>query len=354
MSEPVSLTELSYDELVAWITGLGEPPFRAAQVFQWIHHLLAAEFSAMTNLPADLRQRLTDLAVLKSVRQLESITSADGLTTKVLLQLFDGESIETVLMHYQGRHTVCVSTQVGCPVACAFCVTGQSGFKRNLSSGEIVDQVLHFARQLHEQLDAAITNVVLMGMGEPLLNYEATLKAIRIVNDPRGMGIGARRFTVSTAGVVPGIRRLAGEGLELGLAVSLHAADNELRNRLVPLNKRYPVSELIAACREYIHATGRRVTFEYALIETVNDTIQHARDLAGMLRNMQCHVNLIPCNPNLRGSFRPSSRERVLAFRAELNRLRINNTVRLERGIEIRAGCGQLRSRTAGEGAIPG
>ena len=342
--EKILLADLSHEQLVSWVTGQGEPAFRATQLFEWIYRSLVSGFGAMANLPLSFRQKLADLATIQSLLPLEAVTSADGLTTKVLLQLPDGETMESVLMSYEGRQTVCVSSQVGCALGCPFCATGQSGFKRNLSAGEIVEQVLHFARQLQAR-DAAISNVVFMGMGEPLANYEATWQAIRILNDRRGFRLGARRFTISTVGLVPGIRRLAQEKLAVGLAVSLHAADNALRDRLVPVNRRYPLAELIAACQEYVQHTGRRVSFEYALIEGINDAPRQARELGHLLRGLLCHLNLIPVNPTPGCTYRPSSRERVMAFRRELNRMGIANTVRLERGIDIQAGCGQLRSR---------
>jgi len=344
MTEPILLTDLSYEELQSWVAAQGEPSFRARQIFEWIYRGLVADFAAMTNLSLGLREKLAGLAVIQSLSPLESVTSADGLTTKTLLQLRDGETIESVLMRYEGRQSVCISSQVGCALGCPFCATGQGGFKRNLSPGEIVEQVLYSARQLQSQ-GLAVNNVVLMGMGEPLANYEATWKAIRILNDPRGFRLGARRFTISTAGMVPGIRCMAQEKLEVGLAVSLHAADDVLRNRLVPLNKRYPLAELLAACREYVEQTSRRVSFEYALIQGLNDDPRQARELGQFLRGLLCHVNLIPLNPTTECDYRPSARERIMAFRRELNDTGIPNTVRLGRGADIQAGCGQLRSR---------
>jgi 23S rRNA (adenine2503-C2)-methyltransferase len=344
VSDKLLLTDLTYDEMVAWMAQQGEPAFRAQQLFAWIYRSLSGDFASMSNLPGALRQRLDSVALLQSVSALTSATSADALTVKTLLQLPDGETIETVLMRYDGRQTVCVSTQVGCAVGCPFCATGQSGFKRNLSTGEIADQVLYFARELHSQ-GQAVTNVVLMGMGEPLANYEATWGAIRVLNDPRGLGLGARRFTISTAGLVPGIQRMAGEELAVGLAISLHAADNALRDRLVPINRRFPIAPLIAACRAYAKRTGRRVSFEYALVDGVNDDPVQARELGRLVHGLLCHVNLIPVNPTTGCDYRPSPREKIMAFRRQLTSMGIANTVRLPRGTDIQAGCGQLRSR---------
>jgi 23S rRNA (adenine2503-C2)-methyltransferase len=340
----VLLTDWSYEQLESWVTARGEPPFRASQLFEWIYRSLVFDFRSMTNLPLRLRRELNDLAIVQPLLSLDALTSRNGLTTKVLLQLSDHKTIEAVLMHYEGRHTVCVSSQIGCAVRCPFCATGQGGFQRNLTAGEIVSQVLYFAQQLQPG-DRLITNVVLMGMGEPLANYEAVWDAIQILHDPRGFRLGARRFTVSTVGLVPGIRRLAQEKLAVGLAVSLHAADNALRDQLVPINRHYPLSELMAACREYVRCKGRRMSFEYALIDGINDGVEQASALGHLLRGLLCHVNLISLNPIEGCDYRPSNRKRVLAFRRELNRMGIPNTVRLGRGNDIQAGCGQLRSR---------
>jgi len=348
MTEKAVLTNMPFDQLAQWITGQGTPAFRANQLLEWIYHSLVFDFQDMTNLPAGLRQKLAEVSVIQPLAPLEVTQSADGLTTKALLQLTDGETIETVLMHYEGRRTVCVSSQVGCAIGCPFCATGQSGFRRNLNSGEIVQQVLFYARQLKEQ-GIVLTNVVLMGMGEPLANYDATWAAIHILNDPRGLGLGARRFTISTAGLVPGIRRMAREHLEVNLAISLHAANDALRNQLVPVNRRYPLTELIPAVHDYVQHTGRRVSFEYALIEGINDDPMQGQELGHLLKGVLCHVNLIPMNPTAKSDMRPSSRARIMAFRRKLNDLGVANTVRLARGVEIQAGCGQLRSRHLGE-----
>ncbi len=338
------LTDLSWEQIKSWMDSLGEPAYRASQLFSWIYRSLVDDFEAMTNLPLSLRQQLAELATIQSLRPLDTVVSSNGLTSKTLFELRDGETIEAVLMRYEERHTVCISSQVGCAIGCPFCATGQSGFARNLSSGEIVDQVLHFARLLKGD-GLSVTNVVLMGMGEPLANYDAMWGAIEILNDQRGFGLGSRRFTVSTAGLVPGIARLVQEKLPVGLAVSLHAANDALRDSLVPVNRRYPLSDLIRACREYATHMGRRVSFEYALISNLNDNPSQAEELGQLLQGMLCHVNLIPLNPTEDCDYQPSSRDRVLAFRRVLNRMGIPNTLRLERGMDIKAGCGQLRSR---------
>jgi 23S rRNA (adenine2503-C2)-methyltransferase len=257
-------------------------------------------------------------------------------------------------MNYGGdsggrRNTVCVSTQVGCPIGCPFCATGRQGFERNLSPGEIIDQVLFFARYLKDRATTEeagrVTNIVFMGMGEPLANYDALWQAIERLNSPGYFGLGARNMTISTAGLVPQIARLAGEKLQVGLSISLHAAENGLRDRLVPLNRRYPLEMLIPACREYAGISGRRVTFEYALFAGINDSEKQARVLAHLLKGLLCHVNLIPANANPGSDFIAPAWPVVLAFQKELKRLGVNATVRQSKGQGIEAGCGQLRSR---------
>ena len=250
-------------------------------------------------------------------------------------------------MRYRNRNTVCASSQIGCPIGCAFCATGRRGFVRNLTSGEITAQVLHFAGKLREE-NARVTNVVFMGMGEPMLNFNAVWQTICNLKHPDGLGLGARRFTISTAGVVPGIERLARRSRSIGLAISLHAPDNALRDKLVPINKRYPLEHLISASKFYVRRTGRRVTFEYALIQAVNDSDDHARRTAELLRGLLCHVNLIPLNPIPGSVYEPSQRDRVLRFQQMLARGHIQATVRAPRGLNIQAGCGQLRERRLG------
>jgi 23S rRNA (adenine2503-C2)-methyltransferase len=278
-------------------------------------------------------------------------------TRKALLCLGDGELIETVLMAYarsagrdgegsRGRATVCVSSQAGCAMACTFCATGQMGFRRNLSADEIVSQVMHFARELHAD-GARVSNVVFMGMGEPLANYAQVLKAVSILHDPALLGLGARNITISTVGLVRGIERLSEEPLQLGLAVSLHAPNDTLRRKLVPTASPDSVQQIVEACRRYIARTGRRVTFEYALIDAVNDGRETARELAALLQGLNCHVNLIPLNPTAGTGLRRPSRGRVLDFQRELSSRGVNCTVRVEKGVDISAACGQLRTDAA-------
>lgn len=345
--------DLSLPELQALLEGWGEPPFRARQVWEWLYIHLADDWEQMTSLPRPLRQRLAEHLPLVSPRVLATQVSSDGLTCKDLLQLADGETVETVLMRYERRRTACISTQVGCPISCIFCATGQAGFRRNLSAGEIVAQAIHFARMLRAEggipAYRPLSNVVLMGMGEPLLNYQATLEAIRRLSDPQGFRLGQRHITLSTVGIVPEIDRLAeekspsGGPLQITLAISLHAATDELRNRLVPINRRYGLDALFAACRRYVTRTGRRISFEWVLIAGVNDSPAQAGALADRLQGLTAHVNLIPLNPTPAYEGKPPSRQAIAAFTDVLERRGIPFTVRLRRGIEIQAGCGQLR-----------
>lgn len=346
------LTDLTSTQIQELVTSLGEPVYRARQLQSGIYQGLARSFAEMTDLPKAFRQRLADKFRLHCLSPLLEVTGRDN-TVKTLFALLDGQTIESTLMRYpagkgKARYTVCLSTQVGCPIGCPFCATGQQGFTRNLTPGEIIDQVLYFAHHLRDQnpdAEHTITNLVFMGMGEPLANYESLWQAIEMLNSPEGFGLGARNMVISTAGLVPQIKRLSREKLQVGLAVSLHASDDALRSKLVPVNQRYPLRELISACREYYEATGRRVSFEYILFEGINDSLHQARSLAQLLRGLNCHVNLIPANRTANQDFRPPIKSTVLAFQRELKRRHINCTLRQRKGIDIDAGCGQLRSR---------
>ena len=348
-SKRESFFDLNIAQLEALLAALGAPAYRAKQVQHWVYSGLAASFDEMANLPKELRAKLSEEIALRAVSPKYEAVSCDG-TVKMLFSLRDDKTIESALMPYSNvkgrpRHTICVSTQVGCPIGCPFCATGQQGYERNLTPGEIIDQVLYFARRLRDQNESTVDNVVFMGMGEPLLNFDALWQAIEMLNSPQGFGLGARQMTISTAGIVPGIRRLSREGLQVGLAVSLHAANDNLRNMLVPINWKYPLEKLMAACRDYVESTGRRVSFEYALFEGLNDSTEHARALAKLLKGMNCHVNLIAGNPTSDAEFKASGKGAVLAFQEELQLRHIPCTLRVRRGIDIDAGCGQLRSR---------
>lgn len=337
------------------VVAIGQPIFRAQQVLRWAYRRLAGGYEEMSDLPALLRQQLAEALPMTAPVAVAEQQSADGSTCKALLSLPRGDSVESVLMSYaageatRARNTVCISTQVGCAMGCVFCATGQQGFLRNLSSGEIVQQVLHFARALRQHGEH-VTNVVFMGMGEPLANYDATLRSIETLKNPSAFGLGARRITISTVGLVPAIRRLASEGLQVGLAVSLHTPDDEMRRRLIP-TARWPVVEILAAADEYTSRTGRRYTVEYALIERTNDSPELAAELARLVRGRPCHVNLIPVNPTANAGTPRSSRSRVLAFERVLHDAGINVTVRVEKGVDIAAGCGQLRGSEQGKHA---
>ncbi len=351
-----SIYDLSLSELQTQLAAWGYPAYRARQIWQGLYRNLWAAPADFHVLPAALRAQLAEAYRWQPLAPVTELRSADGQTVKTLFRLADGRQIETVLMKYgdpaaevpprrKRRRTLCISTQAGCAMGCTFCATGQMGFQRHLTAGEIVAQVIRFARQLAQQGER-LTNVVLMGMGEPLHNYENTLQAIDRLNDSQGFAFGARRFTLSTVGLVPAIRRFAAEKRQVGLAVSLHAADDDLRARMLPIARRYPLAELMAALREYAAQTRRRVTFEWALVEGVNDSPQQARQLAALLSGLLAHVNLIPLNPTAGFAGRGSSARRVRAFAAVLEEAKIPVTVRLRRGVDIQAGCGQLASRT--------
>ncbi len=343
------LYNLNLPSLQSLLKNWGQPAYRARQLWEWLYVHLLTDLEQMTNLPRSLRERLAAETSVGVPQVADTVQSSDKRTRKDLLRLGDGETVEAVLMQYERRRTVCISTQVGCAVGCTFCATGQMGFRRDLSSGEIVAQVLHFARILHDEAKGErLTNVVLMGMGEPLLNYDSSLDAVRRLIHPQGFNLGQRHITLSTVGVVPGIRRLADEGLQITLAVSLHAATDQLRDQLVPINRRYGLDDLFEACHHYVKRTRRRVSFEWALINGVNDTPAQAQALAARLTGILAHVNLIPLNPTSSYTGRPSSQSTLADFTAILERHRIPHTIRVRRGVNIQAGCGQLRQRSVG------
>jgi 23S rRNA (adenine2503-C2)-methyltransferase len=295
-----------------------------------------------------VREQLSQVLRFEALTSIKYLDSSDEQTRKTLFQTHDKRLIEAVLMKYdpsthkgQGRRTLCISTQAGCAMGCVFCATGQMGFKRHLTSGEIIAQVMHYARMLHAQ-DEKVTNVVLMGMGEPFHNYDNTMAAIDRLNDPDGYAFGARRFTISTVGLVSKIRQFADEKRQVNLAISLHAADDEARGKIMPVNKRNNISKLLEACRYYVDQTGRRITFEWALIGGVNDTEEVARKLASRLKGLMCHVNAIPLNPTTGYDGRATDRQRAAKFKGALEQAGIPCTIRMRRGIDIQAGCGQL------------
>lgn len=349
----LELRALSEQELTGVCTGLELKKFRAGQVFQWVQGKAVQTWEDMKNIPAQERLQLAEGLDFHPLELVREQRSHDG-TRKYLFRLQDGDTIECVLMEYErksarDRRTVCVSTQVGCAVGCAFCATGLGGFRRNLSPGEIVGQVLDITHHLRrEDPEFNVTNIVFMGMGEPLLNYDSVIKSITLLNDAKGQNIGMRRMTISTSGVAPKIRQLARDNPQVGLAVSLHAATDEVRDALVPMNRRYPLKELMAACREYSDLTNRRLTFEVALTADTARRSQ-AEELAGLLKGQLGHVNLIPVNPVAEtGMKRPLASE-LKTFAEVLERSGLTVTVREERGTDIDAACGQLRRQWESE-----
>jgi 23S rRNA (adenine2503-C2)-methyltransferase len=338
---PINLYTLRQDDLTDLLAQWGQPRFRAKQVWGWLYDKPVGSFEAMTDLPTALRERLHSETTLGVLSPATERTSKDG-TVKRLYELPDSQLIESVLMPYDDhRRTACISTQAGCAMGCTFCATGQMGFARHLSAAEIVEQAVRFAQLLYASGDR-LSNVVLMGMGEPFHNYDASLEAVRrLMSD---LGIGARHITVSTVGLVPQIRRFADEGLQVKLAISLHAATDDERAALLPINKRYPLADLIDACRYYIDQTGRRVTFEWALIAGKNDTPEQAHTLGKLVSGLLTHVNLIPLNPTGGYDGRPSDPEAARRFIDILGSYDVPATVRVRRGIDIDAGCGQLKA----------
>jgi len=343
-----------------------EPAYRAKQIWQGLYQHLYSSPEQFTSLPKLLREKMAEHLTFAPFKIKTYLDSSDGFTRKTLFELPDGNLIEAVLMRYgdpadnpqitasptgrgaKNRRTLCISSQAGCAMGCVFCATGQLGFKRNLSSGEIVAQVMHYAQMLKEQ-NEVVTNVVLMGMGEPFHNYDNSMGAIDRLNDPEGYNFGARRFTVSTVGLAPQIRRFADEQRQVNLAISLHAAEDDERLAIMPVNKRYKIGDVIEACKYYIEHTHRRVTFEWALINGVNDTPEVAAKLAARLKGLLCHVNAIPLNPTQGYSGEATSRQSALQFKETLEQAGIPCTIRMRRGIDIAAGCGQLAGKNSGK-----
>lgn len=333
------IKDLSLKELESIFKDLAQEPFHARQVYAWMYKKGVLDFNAMSDLPAGLRKILAKEFSASCLFLAEKLKSKDG-TQKLLLKLKDGNFIEAVIIPAQNRVTGCVSTQVGCKYACRFCASGASGFKRNLTTGEIIEEALFLK---NNSPDNKLTHLVFMGIGEPLDNYDNLLKAIRIINSPDGLNIGARRITISTAGVIPGIERLSHEKIQVELSVSLHAASDKTRALIMPINKIYPLTELLAACRRYINKTGRQITFEYILIKGINSDLQNAGMLKKILWGLNCKVNLIPCNPVNQLKAEPPDRSEILSFKDALLRSGINATLRKPRGEDIRAACGQLK-----------
>ncbi len=359
---PPAISGIDPDALAAWLAARGEPAYRAGQILAGVHRPDVSTFADLTDLPAGLREALADDFAFSTIRASHVLEADGGLTAKAVHELGDGGRIESVLMRYPSRGatgervTICISSQAGCAVGCPFCATGQAGFDRQLTAAEIVDQVLHWHRAPWAALGenwrpgagSGHYNIVFMGMGEPLNNADRVFDAIRLLNDPRRLGVGARHLTVSTSGVVPGIERMIEELPQVNLAVSLHAADDTLRTELVPINAKWPVASVIDAGRRFADRTGRRVSLEYVLIDGVNDGLPLAERLASLARGWRSHVNLIPLNPTPGSRWSGSPPDRVRAFRGVLAAAGIAVTVRDTRGREIEAACGQLHAQLAG------
>lgn len=347
MDTNTNLLDLNANVLQEQLEELGEPKYRAQQLWHAIYQKQIDTLQEATSLPLSLRQILDDKFRLGNLTQINELDSKDNHTTKALFSLPDGHQIETVLMSYRKRRTVCISTQAGCALGCIFCATGQMGFDRHLTVGEIVEQVLWASRKLNVTGNR-LTNIVLMGMGEPFHNYANSMDALNRIEDSNGMAIGARRVTVSTAGHAEAIKRFTKEGRRERLAVSLHAATNNLRSKLMPINRRFPLEELMEACRLYSSVTHRRVSFEWALIDGVNDSQEQAHDLCTLLHNIDCHVNVIPLNPTDQYYGDTSSKDATARFKSQLDESGIPCTIRVRRGLDIKAGCGQLKSENIG------
>ena len=327
-------------ELKEQLKSLGEKPFRAEQIFNWIYKEQVKSFDEMTNLSLSLRERLKEEYTLCNYNIIKKQESLDG-TKKYLFDVLDGNAIETVLMEYHHGKTICVSSQIGCKMGCKFCASTGIPFVRSLSSGEIVEQII----AVEQDIGTKISNIVFMGIGEPLDNYDNVIKAIRIINHPKGLNIGARHISVSTSGLVPKIYDLAKENIPCTLSISLHATNNEKRSAMMPVNNAYPVEELIKACKDYIAVTNRRISFEYALAKDNNDNLEDAKELIKLLKGMLCHVNLIPINKIENGKYSKSTNESIIRFRDYLNEHGIVATIRRELGSDIDAACGQLRRK---------
>ncbi|MBM7665109.1 23S rRNA (adenine2503-C2)-methyltransferase [Solibacillus kalamii] len=338
-----SVYSLRLDEMKEWLTANGEKAFRAAQIYEWLYEKRVQTFEEMSNLPKALREKLEAEFALTTLSTIIKQESKDG-TIKFLFQLQDGYSIETVLMRHDYGNSICVTTQVGCRIGCTFCASTLGGLKRHLMAGEIVEQVVKVQQQL-DATEERVSSIVIMGIGEPFDNYDAMMNFLKIMNDDKGLNIGARHITVSTSGIVPKIYEFADEGMQINFAVSLHAPNQEARQKLMPIAKAYKLEELMEAVKYYTKKTGRRVTFEYGLMSGQNDTEEVAMELAKLIKNIKCHVNLIPINYVPERDYIRTSRSKIFAFERTLKEQGINVTIRREQGADIAAACGQLRAQ---------
>ena len=335
-----NIKDYNLPELKKELEAMGEKPFRAEQIFKWIFQEKIKSFDEMTNISLELREKLKENYTICNFEILRKQESKDG-TIKYLFDVLDGNAIETVLMSYHHGYSICVSSQIGCKMGCKFCASTGINFIRNLTSGEIAEQIL----AVEQDANVRISNVVFMGIGEPLDNYENVINAIHIINNPKGLNIGARHISISTSGLVPKIYQLAKEKIPCTLSISLHATNNEKRSSMMPVNNAYSIEELIQACKDYIKETNRRISFEYALAKDNNDNLNDAKELVKLLKGMLCHVNLIPINKIENGTFTKSSNENIMRFRDFLNDHGIVATIRRELGSDIDAACGQLRRK---------
>lgn len=335
-----NIKDYNLEELKQELKEIGEKPFRAEQIFKWLYAQKVQTFDEMTNLSLELREKLKENYTICNFNILKKQESKDG-TIKYLFDVLDGNAIETVLMKYHHGNSICVSSQIGCKMGCKFCASTGINFIRNLTSGEIVEQIIRVEQDTGER----ISNVVLMGIGEPLDNYDNVVNAIRSINHPKGLNIGARHISISTSGLVPQIAQLAEENIQCTLSISLHATNNQKRSSMMPVNNTYPIEELLQACKDYIAKTNRRISFEYALAKDNNDNLEDAKQLVKLLKGMLCHVNLIPINQIENGTFSQSSNENIMRFRDYLNAHGIVATIRRELGSDIDAACGQLRRK---------
>lgn len=343
--DKTDIKSLDFDELTEYVSSLGLPAFRAAQLYDWMHVKLADGYDKMTNLPVKLREQLgveTDYTSLKIVSKQ---VSAIDKTAKYLFELADGNLIESVLMHYHHGNSVCISSQAGCRMGCRFCASTLDGLARSLKPSEMLDQIYRIQSETGERVD----NVVVMGSGEPFDNFDNFIKFARLLNAPQGLNISSRNLTVSTCGLVPRIYEFADMKPQITLAISLHAPNDEMRKKLMPIANKYSVRELMDACRYYIDKTGKRVTFEYSLVKDENDTDECAAQLIDLVKGMNCHINLIPVNPVKERGFRQSELDRITKFKNKLEKNRINVTIRRELGRDIDGACGQLRKRYSDE-----
>lgn len=344
ITNKLDLKSMSSQALSKLLEDLGQPKFRALQLFKWLQSGVDS-FDEMTNIPLSLRKELNELGYIATVKPVRKYVSKIDSTVKYVYELFDGELIESVLMKYEHGYTVCISTQVGCRMGCKFCASGIYGLTRNLTASEMLSQITYVERDNNIR----VSNVVMMGMGEPFDNFDNSVAFLKLVSDDNGLNIGLRHISLSTSGVVSGIDRLAEYNFPITLSISLHAPNDDIRNRTMPVNKRWNITELLNACRRYQKVTSRRISFEYALIEGVNDSDENAKQLASVLKGIMCHVNLIPANPIKENTFKKPDRKAIIAFQKKLEDYGITTTIRRTLGADINASCGQLKKKTKEE-----